>query len=82
MESAEKRKSADMQTRPRRDEFKEKKRQNDHGIKPYASHSSFLKSGQLQACPSTEPVIGIIHDSYTDEKCMRNVTKKSPLAWT
>ena len=26
---------------------KRKKRQNDHWIKPYASHSSFVKSGQM-----------------------------------
>lgn len=42
MESAEKRKSADMQTRPRRAKLR-KKRQNDHSINPYASHSSFVK---------------------------------------
>ncbi len=58
-----------------------KKRQNDHSINPYASHSSFVKSGQRQACPSTEPARSIIHDSYKDEKCMRNVKRKAPWQW-
>jgi hypothetical protein len=57
---------------------KRKKRQNDHSINPYASHSSFVKSGHLEACPSAEPAISIIHDSYKDEKCMRNFKRKAP----
>ena len=55
-----------------------KKRQNDHWIKPYASHSSFVKFGHLHACPATEPAVSIIHHSYKDEKCMRKLKRKAP----
>src|SRR5690349_23177520 len=75
MERTEKTKSADLQTRPKRDMLQRKKRQNDHSINPYASHSSFVKSGPMSI---TESAISIIHDSGEDEKCMRNVKRKAP----
>jgi hypothetical protein len=48
-----------------------KKRQNDRWIKPYASHSSFVKFGQAQSVSTTESARRIIPDSVPDGKSGR-----------
>jgi hypothetical protein len=53
--------------------IQKKKRQNDRWIKPYASHSSFVKFGQAQSVSTTESAIRIIPDSVPDGKSGRKV---------
>jgi hypothetical protein len=48
-----------------------KKRQNDRWIRPYASRSSFVKSGHTQSVSINRTASIIIHDSRADEKIPR-----------
>ena len=56
-----------------------KKRQNDHWIRPYASHSSFVKSGHFMSINRTATII--IHNLPADEKIPRGGTLKEKPLW-